>query len=172
MPSYGGTQAAHHMDEEGEESQLPALRGTASGGQGQAGLPFCLFWGLVLYHLVLISLPGGLFSARERLSLSRPWCLSRAGCDHVSVLRQVIEFDDGAGSVLRIQPLRVQRDEAIYECTATNSLGEINTSAKLSVLEGTCWKGMWHRRVGDLCAGSASQPASQPQPHRGLQYVW
>ncbi|XP_030679560.1 receptor-type tyrosine-protein phosphatase F isoform X22 [Nomascus leucogenys] len=48
---------------------------------------------------------------------------------------EVIEFDDGAGSVLRIQPLRVQRDEAIYECTATNSLGEINTSAKLSVLE-------------------------------------
>lgn len=171
MPSYGGTQAAHHMDEEGEESQLPALRGTASGGQGQAGLPFCLFWGLVLYHLVLISLPGGLFSARERLSLSRPWCLSRAGCDHVSVLRQVIEFDDGAGSVLRIQPLRVQRDEAIYECTATNSLGEINTSAKLSVLEGTCWKGMWHRRVGRLMCG-ISQPASQPQPHRGLQYVW
>lgn len=37
--------------------------------------------------------------------------------------------------MLRIQPLRVQRDEAIYECTATNSLGEINTSAKLSVLE-------------------------------------
>ncbi|XP_049734994.1 receptor-type tyrosine-protein phosphatase F isoform X3 [Elephas maximus indicus] len=49
---------------------------------------------------------------------------------------EVIEFDDGAGSVLRIQPLRVQRDEAIYECTATNSVGEINTSAKLSVLEG------------------------------------
>ncbi|XP_045147751.1 receptor-type tyrosine-protein phosphatase F [Echinops telfairi] len=48
---------------------------------------------------------------------------------------EVIEFDDGAGSVLRIQPLRVLRDEAIYECTATNSLGEINTSAKLSVLE-------------------------------------
>lgn len=76
MPSHGGTQAAYHMDEEGEESQLPALRGTASGGQGQAGLRFCLFWGLVLYHLVLISLPGGLFSARERLSLSRPRCLS------------------------------------------------------------------------------------------------
>lgn len=59
------------------------------------------------------------------------------------VLWQVIEFDDGAGSVLRIQPLRVQRDEAIYECTATNSLGEINTSAKLSVLEGMCWRETW-----------------------------
>ncbi|XP_051996644.1 receptor-type tyrosine-protein phosphatase F-like isoform X2 [Xyrauchen texanus] len=48
---------------------------------------------------------------------------------------EVIEFDDGSGSVLRIQPLRTHRDEAIYECTATNSMGEINTSAKLIVLE-------------------------------------
>nr|XP_008107689.1 PREDICTED: receptor-type tyrosine-protein phosphatase F isoform X6 [Anolis carolinensis] len=48
---------------------------------------------------------------------------------------EVIEFDDGSGSVLRIQPLRVLRDEAIYECMATNSVGEINTSAKLTVLE-------------------------------------
>ncbi|XP_035268880.1 protein tyrosine phosphatase receptor type Fa isoform X7 [Anguilla anguilla] len=50
---------------------------------------------------------------------------------------EVIEFDDGSGSVLRIQPLRTHRDEAIYECTATNSAGEINTSAKLTVLEET-----------------------------------
>ncbi|XP_029308832.1 receptor-type tyrosine-protein phosphatase F isoform X8 [Cottoperca gobio] len=48
---------------------------------------------------------------------------------------EVIEFDDGSGSVLRIQPLRTHRDEAIYECTASNSAGEINTSAKLTVLE-------------------------------------
>ncbi|XP_029971393.1 receptor-type tyrosine-protein phosphatase F isoform X8 [Salarias fasciatus] len=48
---------------------------------------------------------------------------------------EVIEFDDGSGSVLRIQPLRTHRDEAIYECTAANSAGEINTSAKLTVLE-------------------------------------
>uniref|UniRef100_A0A3B3BJ68 Receptor-type tyrosine-protein phosphatase F n=1 Tax=Oryzias melastigma TaxID=30732 RepID=A0A3B3BJ68_ORYME len=48
---------------------------------------------------------------------------------------EVIDFDDGSGSVLRIQPLRTHRDEAIYECTATNSVGEINTSAKLTVLE-------------------------------------
>ncbi|XP_072129648.1 protein tyrosine phosphatase receptor type Fa isoform X2 [Mobula birostris] len=47
---------------------------------------------------------------------------------------EVIEFDDGTGSVLRIQPLRAPRDEAIYECTATNSIGEITTSAKLTVL--------------------------------------
>ncbi|XP_061549978.1 receptor-type tyrosine-protein phosphatase F-like isoform X12 [Phycodurus eques] len=48
---------------------------------------------------------------------------------------EVIEFDDGSGSVLRIQPLRTHRDEAIYECTAANSAGEINTSAKLTVFE-------------------------------------
>ncbi|CAJ1064680.1 receptor-type tyrosine-protein phosphatase F-like [Xyrichtys novacula] len=48
---------------------------------------------------------------------------------------EVMEFDDSSGSVLRIQPLRTHRDEAIYECTAANSVGEINTSAKLTVLE-------------------------------------
>ncbi|XP_053186731.1 receptor-type tyrosine-protein phosphatase F-like [Scomber japonicus] len=48
---------------------------------------------------------------------------------------EVIEFDDGSGSVLRIEPLRTDRDGAIYECTATNSAGEISTSAKLTVLE-------------------------------------
>ncbi|XP_032884717.1 receptor-type tyrosine-protein phosphatase F isoform X9 [Amblyraja radiata] len=47
---------------------------------------------------------------------------------------EVIEFDDGTGSVLRIQPLRAPRDEAIYECTATNNNGEITTSTKLTVL--------------------------------------
>lgn len=77
----------------------------------------------------------------------------------MSVLRQVIEFDDGAGSVLRIQPLRVQRDEAIYECTATNSLGEINTSAKLSVLEGKCHGRTWHGGWIDRCLGRTSQPS-------------
>ncbi|XP_059503995.1 protein tyrosine phosphatase receptor type Fa isoform X12 [Stegostoma tigrinum] len=47
---------------------------------------------------------------------------------------EVIEFDDGTGSVLRIQPLRAPRDEAIYECTAANSVGQITKSAKLTVL--------------------------------------
>eukprot|EP00062_Callorhinchus_milii_P003236 gi/632940327/ref/XP_007885258.1/ PREDICTED: receptor-type tyrosine-protein phosphatase F isoform X7 [Callorhinchus milii] len=47
---------------------------------------------------------------------------------------EVIAFDDGTGSVLRIQPLRAPRDEAIYECTATNSVERITTSAKLTVL--------------------------------------
>ncbi|XP_035493681.1 protein tyrosine phosphatase receptor type Db isoform X16 [Scophthalmus maximus] len=47
---------------------------------------------------------------------------------------EVIEFDDGSGSVLRIQPLRTPRDEAIYECHASNSAGELTASTKLSVL--------------------------------------
>uniref|UniRef100_A0A3Q1J8A9 Receptor-type tyrosine-protein phosphatase delta n=1 Tax=Anabas testudineus TaxID=64144 RepID=A0A3Q1J8A9_ANATE len=47
---------------------------------------------------------------------------------------EVIEFDDGSGSVLRIQPLRTPRDEAIYECHASNSAGEITASTRLNVL--------------------------------------
>ncbi|XP_019717483.1 receptor-type tyrosine-protein phosphatase delta-like isoform X15 [Hippocampus comes] len=47
---------------------------------------------------------------------------------------EVIEFDDGSGSVLRIQPLRTPRDEAIYECHASNSAGELTASTRLSVL--------------------------------------
>ncbi|XP_037830729.1 receptor-type tyrosine-protein phosphatase delta isoform X12 [Kryptolebias marmoratus] len=47
---------------------------------------------------------------------------------------EVIEFDDGSGSVLRIQPLRTPRDEAIYECHASNSAGEITASTRLGVL--------------------------------------
>ncbi|XP_074923450.1 receptor-type tyrosine-protein phosphatase delta isoform X20 [Chelonoidis abingdonii] len=47
---------------------------------------------------------------------------------------EVIEFDDGSGSVLRIQPLRTPRDEAIYECVASNSVGEISVSTRLTVL--------------------------------------
>uniref|UniRef100_A0A8B9BNK8 Ig-like domain-containing protein n=1 Tax=Anser brachyrhynchus TaxID=132585 RepID=A0A8B9BNK8_9AVES len=49
---------------------------------------------------------------------------------------EVIEFDDGSGSVLRIQPLRTPRDEAIYECVASNSVGEISVSTRLTVLRG------------------------------------
>lgn len=78
MPSHRGTQAAHHMDEEGEESQLPALRGTVSGGKGQAGLQVCLFWGLVLPHLLLVSLLGGLLAVRGWLTLSRLLCPEQA----------------------------------------------------------------------------------------------
>nr|XP_016846548.1 PREDICTED: receptor-type tyrosine-protein phosphatase delta isoform X29 [Anolis carolinensis] len=47
---------------------------------------------------------------------------------------EVIEFDDGSGSVLRIQPLRTPRDEAIYECVASNSVGEISVPTRLTVL--------------------------------------
>uniref|UniRef100_A0A8C5WCR4 Ig-like domain-containing protein n=1 Tax=Leptobrachium leishanense TaxID=445787 RepID=A0A8C5WCR4_9ANUR len=65
---------------------------------------------------------------------------------------EVIEFDDGSGSVLRIQPLRVHRDEAIYECTATNSVAEINSNAKLTVLEG--------KTSGSTAGSTKSQPAA------------
>ncbi|XP_014899321.1 protein tyrosine phosphatase receptor type Db isoform X12 [Poecilia latipinna] len=47
---------------------------------------------------------------------------------------EVIEFDDGSGSVLRIQPLRTPRDEAIYECHASNPAGELTATTRLSVL--------------------------------------
>ncbi|XP_057181737.1 receptor-type tyrosine-protein phosphatase S isoform X16 [Triplophysa rosa] len=47
---------------------------------------------------------------------------------------ETIEFDEGAGAVLRIQPLRAPRDENIYECVAENSEGEINVQAKLSII--------------------------------------
>ncbi|XP_057713013.1 receptor-type tyrosine-protein phosphatase S-like isoform X7 [Corythoichthys intestinalis] len=45
-----------------------------------------------------------------------------------------IEFDDGAGAVLRIQPLRAPRDENIYECVARNSEGELSVTAKLAII--------------------------------------
>ncbi|XP_077331835.1 receptor-type tyrosine-protein phosphatase S isoform X18 [Lithobates pipiens] len=47
---------------------------------------------------------------------------------------ETIEFDEGAGAVLRIQPLRTPRDENVYECVAHNSNGEATVSAKLTVL--------------------------------------
>ncbi|XP_045067885.1 receptor-type tyrosine-protein phosphatase delta-like isoform X34 [Coregonus clupeaformis] len=47
---------------------------------------------------------------------------------------EVIDFDDGSGSVLRIQPLRTPRDEAIYECVASNTVGELTASTRLTVL--------------------------------------
>ncbi|KAM9763053.1 receptor-type tyrosine-protein phosphatase S isoform 7-T8 [Menidia menidia] len=47
---------------------------------------------------------------------------------------ETIEFDEGAGAVLRIQPLRAPRDENIYECVAENSEGEITVNAKLSII--------------------------------------
>uniref|UniRef100_A0A8C5P963 Receptor-type tyrosine-protein phosphatase S n=1 Tax=Leptobrachium leishanense TaxID=445787 RepID=A0A8C5P963_9ANUR len=47
---------------------------------------------------------------------------------------ETIEFDEGAGAVLRIQPLRTPRDENVYECVAQNAHGEATVSAKLTVL--------------------------------------
>ncbi|KAK3513216.1 hypothetical protein QTP70_009735 [Hemibagrus guttatus] len=47
---------------------------------------------------------------------------------------ETIEFDEGAGAVLRIQPLRAPRDENIYECVARNTEGEIAVTSKLSII--------------------------------------
>uniref|UniRef100_A0A3Q0SGM4 protein-tyrosine-phosphatase n=1 Tax=Amphilophus citrinellus TaxID=61819 RepID=A0A3Q0SGM4_AMPCI len=47
---------------------------------------------------------------------------------------ETIEFDDGAGAVLRIQPLRAPRDENVYECVARNSEGEDSVTAKLAII--------------------------------------
>lgn len=53
-----------------------------------------------------------------------------------SVAVQTIEFDEGAGAVLRIQPLRAPRDENMYECVARNSEGEKSVTAKLAIIRG------------------------------------
>ncbi|KAK2822264.1 hypothetical protein Q5P01_022329 [Channa striata] len=47
---------------------------------------------------------------------------------------ETIEFDEGTGAVLRIQPLRAPRDENIYECVARNSEGEVSVTAKLAII--------------------------------------
>lgn len=57
-----------------------------------------------------------------------------------SVAVQTIEFDDGAGAVLRIQPLRGPRDENTYECVARNSVDEKSVTAKLSIIRGKAKK--------------------------------
>lgn len=49
---------------------------------------------------------------------------------------QTIEFDEGAGAVLRIQPLRAPRDENTYECVARNSESEVSVTAKLAIIRG------------------------------------
>lgn len=58
--------------------------------------------------------------------------VSPGGCVDV----QTIEFDEGAGAVLRIQPLRAPRDENTYECVARNSEGEVSVTAKLAIIRG------------------------------------
>uniref|UniRef100_A0A671P548 protein-tyrosine-phosphatase n=1 Tax=Sinocyclocheilus anshuiensis TaxID=1608454 RepID=A0A671P548_9TELE len=44
------------------------------------------------------------------------------------------KFDEGAGAVLRIQPLRAPRDENVYECVAKNTEGEVAVTSKLSII--------------------------------------
>ncbi|KAK1792090.1 hypothetical protein P4O66_001868 [Electrophorus voltai] len=59
---------------------------------------------------------------------------SRKGKKVTSQRFEVIDFEDGSSSVLRVQPLRTPRDEAIYECVASNTVGEISISTRLTVL--------------------------------------
>uniref|UniRef100_A0A8C4QMN3 protein-tyrosine-phosphatase n=1 Tax=Eptatretus burgeri TaxID=7764 RepID=A0A8C4QMN3_EPTBU len=58
---------------------------------------------------------------------------SRRGRRLTSQRFEIIEFDGGSGSVLRIQPLRPQRDGNTYECSAVNTLGHISATARLVV---------------------------------------
>lgn len=63
-------------------------------------------------------------------------CVLLSAVSDVSLCPQTIEFDESAGAVLRIQPLRTPRDENIYECVAQNPHGEVTVHAKLTVLRG------------------------------------
>uniref|UniRef100_A0A8C7B9X7 protein-tyrosine-phosphatase n=1 Tax=Neovison vison TaxID=452646 RepID=A0A8C7B9X7_NEOVI len=74
---------------------------------------------------------------------------------------ETIEFDQSAGAVLRIQPLRTPRDENVYECVAQNSVGEVTVHAKLTVLRGTGLLLM------DRGRGAPGQPA-RPRPRPSL----
>lgn len=49
---------------------------------------------------------------------------------------QTVEFDEGAGAVLRIQPLRAPRDENVYECVARSNDEEVSVTAKLAIIRG------------------------------------
>lgn len=89
--------------------------------------------------LSVISLVWTHFLCRLFLFCGRvPHCAPKKSPLTLSCLShlQVIEFDDGSGSVLRIQPLRTPRDEAIYECVASNSVGETSATTRLTVLRG------------------------------------
>ncbi|KAF6737997.1 Receptor-type tyrosine-protein phosphatase delta [Oryzias melastigma] len=64
---------------------------------------------------------------------------------------EVIEFDDGSGSVLRIQPLRTPRDEAIYECHCLQlsrrayCLHQTQCVTRLSSLTDWLTCGIWYK---------------------------
>lgn len=47
--------------------------------------------------------------------------------------------DSETGSILRIEPTRALRDNALYECFAENGVGDaVSANAKLEVYEGKC----------------------------------
>lgn len=52
--------------------------------------------------------------------------------------------DSETGSVLRIEPTRAPRDNAVYECFAENGVGDaVSANAKLEVYDGE-WKYQFH----------------------------
>lgn len=85
----------------------------------------------LVYVFVYVLVPP--LEAEINLLLASQGCLL---CVCVSFIPQTIEFDESAGAVLRIQPLRTPRDENIYECVAQNPHGEVTVHAKLTVLRG------------------------------------
>uniref|UniRef100_A0A8C5M382 Receptor-type tyrosine-protein phosphatase S n=1 Tax=Leptobrachium leishanense TaxID=445787 RepID=A0A8C5M382_9ANUR len=106
-------------------------------------LCFCFFFRLHLGYLEFIKKPtdeigvsGGVASfVCQAAGDPKPrvtW--NKRGKKVNSQRFETIEFDEGAGAVLRIQPLRTPRDENVYECVAQNAHGEATVSAKLTVL--------------------------------------
>lgn len=86
---------------------------------GLNSLPFCLF-----NHQATVN---DIYHEAFQLNILNPLFV---------LLTQTIEFDEGAGAVLRIQPLRAPRDENVYECVAENSEGEDSVQATLSIIRG------------------------------------
>ncbi|CAL8367516.1 unnamed protein product [Boreogadus saida] len=73
---------------------------------------------------------------------------------------ETIEYDDGAGAVLRIQPLRAPRDENIYECVAQNSQGEMAVTAKLAIIRGEPPEAHTRGHTPGVPAGEDGGPAA------------
>ncbi|CAL8281473.1 unnamed protein product [Lota lota] len=71
---------------------------------------------------------------------------------------ETIEYDDGAGAVLRIQPLRAPRDENLYECVAQNSQGEVAVTAKLAIIRADSRRAQ-RQRVATAAAADAAARA-------------
>uniref|UniRef100_A0A8D8WHP4 Tyrosine-protein phosphatase Lar n=1 Tax=Cacopsylla melanoneura TaxID=428564 RepID=A0A8D8WHP4_9HEMI len=68
----------------------------------------------------------------------------------------VQEFPPG-GSLLRIEPVRVARDDATYECVAENGVGDaVSAEASLTVYEGKTYYDIVYSDCGNLVFGALS----------------